>query len=170
MIKVELTFATAEEAADAMCRLAGDAPGDTSEGTEAAAPQQRRRRRTKAEIEAARAAEAGGTEAPAEGAAEQPQPEAEKAEPEAPADDFLGPDPVEKQAISDTPEDRKPPLTKEEAEAKFKNEVRPALGAVMTAKGQDAARKLLNDFGFQKLTDMPSERYDAFVAVCKQAA
>lgn len=165
MIKVELTFATAEEAADAMCRLAGDAPAETGDGATA---QPRKRRRTKAEMEAARAAETAGGET-AEGAAEQAQAQTAPAGADA-DDDFLGPDPAAKQAISETPEDRKPPLTKEEAEAMFKTEVRPALGAVMTAKGQDAARKLLEDFGFKKLTDMPSERYAEFIAVCKQAA
>lgn len=169
MIKVEMTFATAEEAADAMCRLAGDAPAETGDGSTA---QPRKRRRTKAEMDAVRAAEAAGGEqvtgAAAEGVAEQAQAQAEPAG--AADDDFLGPDPAAKQAISETPEDRKPALTKEEAEAMFKTEVRPALGAVMTAKGQDAARKLLEDFGFKKLTDMPSERYAEFIAVCKQAA
>ncbi|WFS07746.1 hypothetical protein [Methylobacterium sp. 391_Methyba4] len=164
MIKVEMTFATAEEAADAMCRLAGDAPAETGDGSTA---QPRKRRRTKAEMDAARAAEAAGGDA-TEGAAEQAQAQAEPAG--AADDDFLGPDPAAKQAVSETPENRKPPLTKEEAEAMFKTEVRPALGAVMTAKGQDAARKLLEDFGFKKLTDMPSERYAEFIAVCKQAA
>lgn len=170
MIKVEMTFATAEEAADAMCRLAGDAPAETGDGSTA---QPRKRRRTKAEMEAARTAEAAGGEqaagAAAEGAADQAQAQTAPAGADA-DDDFLGPDPATKQAISETPEDRKPALTKEEAEAMFKNEVRPALGAVMTAKGQDAARKLLEDFGFKKLTDMPSERYAEFIDVCKKAA
>lgn len=168
MIKVEMTFATAEEAADAMCRLAGDVPAETGDGATA---QPRKRRRTKAEMDAARAAEAAGggaTGEATEGAAEQAQAQAEPAG--AADDDFLGPDPAAKQASSETPEDRKPALTKEEAEAMFKTEVRPALGAVMTAKGQDAARKLLEDFGFKKLTDMPSERYAEFIAVCKKAA
>lgn len=179
MLELKLTFGSLDDATGVLLRLAGvldpegiSAPLDVEQAgtaqpsdTATTAETPTRKRRTKAEMEAARAAEAAavaGTDA-----AQQPEQATDTAA------DFLGEEATSR-SISDTPGDRKEPepkpLTKEEAEAKFKNEVRPALGKVMQDKGQDAARKLLNDFGFQKLTDMPAEKYDAFIAVCAKAA
>lgn len=165
MIELKLVFASFEEAADAMMKMAGvtiegvsttalAASSDAVRGD--AANDAPRRRRTKVEMEAAKAAETT-TEA---------APEAT----EAPAD----PAPL----TAEQAEQVKAPgaiveLTKEQVEEKFKGEVRPALGLVMQRHGQDYARAFLGgykDLKLAKLSDLPAAEYDAFVAACKGEA
>lgn len=173
MIDVTIKFRSFEDAGRAMLAIAGSAPDAEAAfapqaASEPAAPEAaavddkpKRTRRTKSEMEAARAAD--------ETATEQPTGEGETSDTEgkpmsaAEAENWTK---IPGQAEAEPEKE----LTKEEAETKFKNEVRPALQAVIAKLGQDEARTTLTSFkdlGIQKLSDIPIAEYDDFIAACK---
>lgn len=150
MIELKLTFATFEEAADAMLRLAGETVTVSTDTAVAVA-----------------AAAEGKTEPAkrARKAKEEKAAEEEKQNISTGDDDRTDP---ETEAAAGEPAF----ASDEEAEAFFKGEVRPALSRYMAKHGQDPARKFLHDYAglsTKSLSSLPVEHYRGFVAACDAA-
>ena len=166
MIKIEMHFASMDEAAEAMMKMAGGynldiqsatlAPSTIEAGLEAAqagdAGKPRRTRRT-----AAQAAEAT-VAAPSTEQSEEPA-AATEAKSEAAGS-----------ATTASSSDAKPALSAEEAAAKFV-EVRGAMSKLMGKVGSDNARQFLATFqgvelAKSKLSDTPVDRYQDLIDAC----
>jgi hypothetical protein len=116
------------------------------------APQQRRRR-TKAEIEAARAAEA-------------PPPLASQTVTRA-----ISETPEERVGPTDAPEIEDEPKPEQPADAPLTHDnVRSALKAVVDAKGLPFATSLLTKLGFGKVSDIPADKFGEVIEQLKGAA
>lgn len=184
MIKIELSFATPEEAAAFLLARSGEhdehhvepIAGETPEQT---AERKKRVRRTKAQIaadEAAAAAAAGqgaqsatpaatpaapATPAATPGAVTARDAEVARAASVANVVDFMG----GAAAVA-----AKPAITPEERLRRLVGEVRPAIQVVVDKKGPDTARDVVTAFGVTNLDQIPAERYDEFVQACRAAA
>jgi hypothetical protein len=116
------------------------------------APQQRKRR-TKAEIEAARAAEA-------------PPPLASQTITRA-----ISETPEERVGPTDAPEIEDEPKPEQPADAPLTHDnVRSALKAVVDAKGLPFATSLLTKLGFGKVSDIPADKFGEVIEQLKGAA
>lgn len=155
MIEIKLTFATPEDAADAMLKLAGQdySPAATTETAPTAAPVEepapkpRATRKAKAEVADTPPAEAKGN------ISSTPE---DRQDPENPDEDEANDEPA-------------PPveMTKEEIEEAIGKRIRPALSNYMKVFGQAAARDFLAKFQGRtpetaKLSDIEPARFAEF--------
>jgi hypothetical protein len=118
-----------------------------------AEPAPQRKRRTKAEIEAARAAEA-------------PPPLASQTVTRA-----ISETPEERVGPTDAPEIEDEPKPEQPADAPLTHDnVRSALKAVVDAKGLPFATSLLTKLGFGKVSDIPADKFGEVIEQLKGAA
>jgi hypothetical protein len=167
MIHITMEFATLQDAAEAFARFnqapsayaprvaAADAVPAPAGETENAASGKPRRSRQAAAPDAAAPAATPSTEA-----SDEPQGSTSEAAGSA----TIAGEPDGAASVE---------ITKEEAEAKFVGEVRPAMSEVMAKLGSDAARQFLADFqkvelAKSKLSDTPPARYDELIQACEK--
>lgn len=129
---------------------------------DASADAAKRTRRTKAEIEAAKAAETAASLTTADAGAAQTQaaPASEDTTASS-ATSVTTASPTETAAETPAP-------SAEQVETKRREVARPALQSVIQASDNDTARKFIEDFGYAGVKFLPYERIDEFVAKCHE--
>lgn len=162
MIEIKLTFATLEDAADAMLKLAGQdySPAETASTAPATEPEQpapkpRATRKPKAE--------AKPDDTPKGNISSSPEDRKDPGNPDEGEADQSDETPTEEPAA----EEAKAEWSKEDIEKAIQERVRPALSNYMKAFGQTEARAFLAKFQNRtpetaKLSDIEPERFAEF--------